>query len=68
MDLNSVTWNFSFFNFTTYVLLMHFVSVKSPLVVKVIPLWLLTDEWNKIKFMWKSCVQIPFFSFADFLS
>ena len=41
MALDNVTWNFLFFNFTTYVLLMHFGSVESPLVVKVIPLWLL---------------------------
>lgn len=45
--IDYVTWNFLFLNFTTYVLLIHFVSVESPLVVKVIPLWLLETSGIK---------------------
>ena len=47
MAIDYVTWNFLFLNFTTYVLLIHFVSVESPLVVKVIPLWLLETSGIK---------------------
>lgn len=41
MALDNGTWNIFIFNLTTHVLLIHFVSVESPLVVKVIPVWLL---------------------------
>lgn len=41
MDLDNTAWNFLCLISPPYVLSIHFVSVESPLVVKVIPVWLL---------------------------
>lgn len=66
MYLDNVTWNFLFFDFITLCLINAFCQCGKPSGGRSNSCVALTDEWNKIKFMLKSCVQILFFSFAFF--
>lgn len=66
MALDYVTWNFLFLNFTIYVFINTFCQYGKPSGGQSNSSVALRDKWNKIIFMLKICIQILFFSLADF--